>query len=80
MKHLSPQDNYIKECVQNHEIEVHYIAGKLDVAVILTKELHNGDQFRKSRNSFIQYIPHKKNSPPGVRMGGVEPVSLPNPG
>lgn len=53
MKHINLRDNAIRESVHSKDLSIHHIAGKINCADILTKELKDASHFCLLRDSFM---------------------------
>lgn len=56
VRHMSLKDNSVREYVDEELIDVVHVAGKCNPADIFTKEMKDGAQFRRIRDSFMSRL------------------------
>ena len=50
MKHVSLRENAVRKSVDNKELSIHHVSGKLNPADLFTKELKDGAHFYRLRD------------------------------
>ena len=61
VRHMELRENSIREWVQDGSISVSHVSGKCNPADIFTKEMKDGAQFRRLRDSFISRLSSFRN-------------------
>jgi hypothetical protein len=51
--HIELRENSVREWIQDKTISVKHVAGKINPAVIFTKEMRDGAHSRRLRDSFM---------------------------
>jgi hypothetical protein len=54
--HIELRKNLVREWVRDNTLKVRYVAGKLNLADIFTKEMRNGTHFQHLQDSFMSHL------------------------